>query len=167
MIFETTVIPPGGNNPGSQAIAVAAVTAGQSLPIASHASMPAQPQRPSAMATAAPVKKPAPTPPVTSNPPTPSITVPTPPPSVTPTNTNASLVNSPLVPQAPQPPISINSFPNVNALPGANDGTVMSQQQQQQQQQGDLMQPYNALGTIFENKHQNQNDPMTGKIFTS
>ncbi|XP_012278663.1 bromodomain-containing protein 4 isoform X2 [Orussus abietinus] len=54
---------PGGNgNP--QAVAVAAVTGNQQgVPVASHASMPAQPSRPSAMATAAPPKKPTPPPP--------------------------------------------------------------------------------------------------------
>lgn len=113
---------------------MAAVTAGQGIPVATHTSMPAQPSRPTAMATAAPVKKP--TPPA-SNPPTPSVSVPTPPPSVTPTNTN-SMTASPAVSQ--QPPTSISSFPNTNT-PVSTDGTNLNQQ-------SDLLQPYNTLGTI-------------------
>lgn len=128
----------GGNS--QQSVAVAAVTAGQGMPVASHASMPAQPPRSTAMATAAPVKKPTPPPPTTSNPPTPSVSVPTPPPSVTPTNTN-SIVASPVVPQPPQPPTSVSSFPNANT-PIATDGATLTQQ-------SDLLQPYNTLGTCF------------------
>ncbi|KAG7209234.1 hypothetical protein KM043_015355 [Ampulex compressa] len=127
----------GGNN--QQPVAVAAVTAGQGMPVASHASMPAQPSRPTAMATAAPVKKPTPPPPTTSNPPTPSVSVPTPPPSVTPTNTN-SMVASPVVPQPPQPPTSVSSFPNANT-PVPTDGTTLNQQ-------SDLLQPYNTLASV-------------------
>ncbi|XP_029165013.1 homeotic protein female sterile-like isoform X6 [Nylanderia fulva] len=122
----------GGNN---QPIAVAAVTAGQGIPVASHPSMPAQPSRPTAMAQAAPVKKPTPPPP-TSNPPTPSVSVPTPPPSVTPTNAN-SMTASPVVSQPQQPPTSISSFPNANT-PVSTDGTNLNQQ-------SDLLQPYNTL----------------------
>ncbi|KAK2574994.1 hypothetical protein KPH14_008751 [Odynerus spinipes] len=127
----------GGNS--QQPVAVAAVTASQGMPVASHTSMPAQPPRPSAMATAAPVKKPTPPPPTTSNPPTPSVSVPTPPPSVTPTNTN-SVVASPVVPQAPQPPTSVNSFPNSNT-PVPTDGTTLNQQ-------ADLLQPYSNLASV-------------------
>lgn len=59
-----------GSNNNQQPVAVAAVTAGQAgLPVASHASMPAQPSRPTAMATAAPVKKPTPPPPPPPPPP--------------------------------------------------------------------------------------------------
>lgn len=129
----------GGNS--QQSVAVAAVTAGQGMTVASHASMPAQPSRPTAMATAAPVKKPTPPPPpTTSNPPTPSVSVPTPPPSVTPTNTNF-MVASPVVPQPPQPPTSVSSFSNANT-PVPTDGTTLTQQ-------SDLLQPYNTLGTYF------------------
>ncbi|KAI4482722.1 hypothetical protein M0804_008575 [Polistes exclamans] len=127
----------GGNN--QQSVAVAAVTASQGMPVASHASMPAQPPRPTAMATAAPVKKPTPPPPTTSNPPTPSVSVPTPPPSVTPTNTN-TVVASPVVPQAPQPPTSVNSYPNANT-PVSTDGTTLNQQT-------DLLQPYSNLASV-------------------
>ncbi|XP_076627798.1 homeotic protein female sterile isoform X7 [Colletes latitarsis] len=127
----------GGNS--QQSVAVAAVTAGQGMPVASHASMPAQPSRPTAMATAAPVKKPTPPPPTTSNPPTPSVSVPTPPPSVTPTNTN-SMVASPVVPQPPQPPTSVSSFSNANT-PVPTDGTTLTQQ-------SDLLQPYNTLALV-------------------
>ncbi|XP_076654020.1 homeotic protein female sterile isoform X3 [Halictus rubicundus] len=127
----------GGNN--QQSVAVAAVTAGQGMPVASHTSMPAQPSRPTAMATAAPVKKPTPPPPTTSNPPTPSVSVPTPPPSVTPTNTN-SMVPSPVVPQPPQPPTSVSSFSNANT-PVPADGTALTQQ-------SDLLQPYNTLAPV-------------------
>ncbi|XP_025990275.1 bromodomain-containing protein 4 isoform X3 [Solenopsis invicta] len=137
----------GGNN-NQQPVAVAAVTTGQNIPVASHASMPAQPSRPTALATAAPVKKPTPTPPppppplppTTSNPPTPSVSVPTPPPSVTPTNTN-SMTASPAVSQQPQqPPASISSFPNANtSVP--TDGTNLNQQ-------SDLLQPYNTLASV-------------------
>lgn len=123
---------------------MAAVTTGQSIPVASHASMPAQPSRPTALATAAPVKKPTPTPPpppppTTSNPSTPSVSVPTPPPSVTPTNTN-SMTASPAVSQQPpqQPPTSISSFPNANTSV-STDGTNLNQP-------SDLLQPYNTLG---------------------
>jgi len=128
----------GGNN-NQQPVAVAAVTTGQNISVASHASMPAQPSRPTALATAAPVKKPTPPPPTTSNPSTPSVSVPTPPPSVTPTNTN-SMTASPVVSQQPpqQPPTSISSFPNANtSVP--TDGTNLNQQ-------SDLLQPYNTLG---------------------
>ncbi|KAL0112328.1 hypothetical protein PUN28_011984 [Cardiocondyla obscurior] len=132
----------GGNN-NQQPVAVAAVTTGQSIPVASHASMPAQPSRPTALATAAPVKKPTPTPPpppTTSNPSTPSISVPTPPPSVTPTNTN-SMTASPAVSQPPQqPPTSISSFPNANTSV-STDGTNLNQQ-------SDLLQPYNTLASV-------------------
>ncbi|XP_029668063.1 homeotic protein female sterile-like isoform X4 [Formica exsecta] len=124
----------GGNN-NQQPVAVAAVTAGQGMPIASHPSMPAQPSRPTAMAQAVPVKKPTPPPP-TSNPPTPSVSVPTPPPSVTPTNTN-SITASPAVSQPQQPPTTISSFPNANT-PVPTDGTNLNQQ-------SDLLQPYNTL----------------------
>lgn len=112
---------------------MAAVTAAQSMPVASHASMPAQPSRPTAMATAAPVKKPTPPPP-TSNPTTPSVSVPTPPHSVTPTNTNP-MTASPAISQQPpqQPPTSISSFPNANT---STDGTHLNQQ-------SELLQPYN------------------------
>ncbi|XP_043254379.1 bromodomain-containing protein 2-like isoform X7 [Colletes gigas] len=127
----------GGNS--QQSVAVAAVTAGQGMPVASHTSMPAQPSRPTAMATAAPVKKPTPPPPTTSNPPTPSVSVPTPPPSVTPTNTN-SMVASPVVPQPPQPPTSVSSFSNANT-PVPTDGTTLTQQ-------SDLLQPYNTLALV-------------------
>ncbi|XP_078045320.1 homeotic protein female sterile isoform X4 [Augochlora pura] len=127
----------GGNN--QQSVAVAAVTVGQGMPVASHTSMPAQPSRPTAMATAAPVKKPTPPPPTTSNPPTPSVSVPTPPPSVTPTNTN-SMVPSPVVPQPPQPPTSVSSFSNANT-PVPADGTALTQQ-------SDLLQPYNTLAPV-------------------
>lgn len=128
----------GGNNT-QQPVAVAAITAGQGMPVASHASMPAQPSRPTALATAAPVKKPTPPPPTTSNPPTPSVSVPTPPPSVTPTNTN-SMTASPAVSQpSQQPPTSISSFPNANT-PVPTDGTNINQQ-------SDLLQPYNTLGS--------------------
>ncbi|XP_035733356.1 bromodomain-containing protein 2-like isoform X1 [Vespa mandarinia] len=127
----------GGNS--QQPVAVAAVTASQGMPVASHASMPAQPPRPTALATAAPVKKPTPPPPTTSNPPTPSVSVPTPPPSVTPTNTN-SVVASPVVPQAPQPPTSVNSYPNANT-PVPTDGTTLNQQ-------ADLLQPYSTLASV-------------------
>ncbi|KAI4492152.1 hypothetical protein M0802_010049 [Mischocyttarus mexicanus] len=127
----------GGNN--QQSVAVAAVTASQGMPVASHTSMPAQPPRPTAMATAAPVKKPTPPPPTTSNPPTPSVSVPTPPPSVTPTNTN-TVVASPVVPQAPQPPTSINSYQNANT-PVSTDGTTLNQQ-------ADLLQPYSNLASV-------------------
>lgn len=138
------MIPSGGNSQ-QQAIGVAAVTTAQGMPVASHASMPAQPTRPSAMATAAPMKKstqpPPPPPPTTtaaSNPPTPSVSVPTPPPSVTPTNINAS-VTSPIVTQSSQIP---TTFPSVNALSGqSTDGTALNQQP-------DLMQPYNSLGIV-------------------
>ncbi|XP_025156763.1 bromodomain-containing protein 2 isoform X8 [Harpegnathos saltator] len=142
-IIKSTVTQPsnipseqGGNN---QPIAVAAVTVAQGMPVVSHASMPAQPSRPTAMATAAPVKKPTPPPPATSNPPTPSVSVPTPPHSVTPTNTN-SMTASPAVSQQPpqQPPTSISSFSSANT-PVSIDGTNLSQQ-------SDLMQPYNTLG---------------------
>nr|XP_012215737.1 PREDICTED: homeotic protein female sterile-like isoform X4 [Linepithema humile] len=126
----------GGNN-NQQPVAVAAVTAGQGIPVATHTSMPAQPSRPTAMATAAPVKKPTPPPPTTSNPPTPSVSVPTPPPSVTPTNTNSMTV-SPAVSQ--QPPTSISSFPNANT-PVPTDGTNLNQQ-------SDLLQPYNTLASV-------------------
>ncbi|EGI66642.1 Bromodomain-containing protein 2 [Acromyrmex echinatior] len=131
----------GGNN-NQQPVAVAAVTTGQSIPVASHASMPAQPSRPTALATAAPVKKPTPTPPppppTTSNPPTPSVSVPTPPPSVTPTNTN-SMTASPAVSQQPsQQPTSISSFPNTSV---STDGTNLNQQ-------SDLLQPYNTLASV-------------------
>ncbi|XP_076281135.1 homeotic protein female sterile isoform X3 [Lasioglossum baleicum] len=143
-ITKTTVTQPsnisseqGGNN--QQSVAVAAVTAGQGMPVASHTSMPAQPSRPTAMATAAPVKKPTPPPPTTSNPPTPSVSVPTPPPSVTPTNTN-SMVPSPVVPQPPQPPTSVSSFSNANT-PVPADGTALTQQ-------SDLLQPYNTLAPV-------------------
>ncbi|XP_076233031.1 homeotic protein female sterile isoform X9 [Calliopsis andreniformis] len=123
-----------------QSVAVAAVTAGQGMTVASHASMPAQPSRPTAMATAAPVKKPTPPPPpTTSNPPTPSVSVPTPPPSVTPTNTNF-MVASPVVPQPPQPPTSVSSFSNANT-PVPTDGTTLTQQ-------SDLLQPYNTLAPV-------------------
>ncbi|XP_011150934.1 bromodomain-containing protein 2 isoform X13 [Harpegnathos saltator] len=141
-IIKSTVTQPsnipseqGGNN---QPIAVAAVTVAQGMPVVSHASMPAQPSRPTAMATAAPVKKPTPPPPATSNPPTPSVSVPTPPHSVTPTNTN-SMTASPAVSQQPpqQPPTSISSFSSANT-PVSIDGTNLSQQ-------SDLMQPYNTL----------------------
>lgn len=127
----------GGNN--QQPVAVAAVTAAQGMPVVSHASMPAQPTRPTAMATAAPVKKPTP-PSTTSNPPTPSVSVPTPPHSVTPTNTN-SMTASPAVSQQQQqqPPTSISSFPNANT-PVPTDGTTLNQQST------DLLQPYNNLG---------------------
>lgn len=120
-------------------IAVAAVTVAQGMPVASHTSMPAQPSRPTAMATAAPVKKPTPPPPATSNPPTPSVSVPTPPHSVTPTNTN-SMTASPAVSQQPpqQPPTSISSFSSANT-PVSIDGTNLSQQ-------SDLMQPYTTMG---------------------
>lgn len=131
----------GGNN-NQQPVAVAAVTAGQGMPVASHPSMPAQPSRPTAMAQAAPVKKPTPPPP-TSNPPTPSVSVPTPPPSVTPTNTN-SMTASPAVSQPQQPPTSISSFPNANT-PVPTDGTNLNQQ-------SDLLQPYNTLSGIYINK---------------
>ncbi|XP_033323218.1 homeotic protein female sterile isoform X5 [Megalopta genalis] len=127
----------GGNN--QQSVAVAAVTAGQGMPVASHTSMPAQPSRPTAMATAAPVKKPTPPPPTTSNPSTPSVSVPTPPPSVTPTNTN-SMVPSPVVPQPPQPPTSVSSFSNANT-PVPADGTALTQQ-------SDLLQSYNTLAPV-------------------
>lgn len=127
----------GGNS--QQSVAVAAVTAGQGMPVASHTSMPAQPPRSTAMATAAPVKKPTPPPPTTSNPPTPSVSVPTPPPSVTPTNTN-SIVASPVVPQPPQPPTSVSSFSNANT-PVPTDGTTLTQQ-------SDLLQPYNTLAPV-------------------
>ncbi|XP_020283132.1 bromodomain-containing protein 4-like isoform X2 [Pseudomyrmex gracilis] len=129
----------GGNNT-QQPVAVAAITAGQGMPVASHASMPAQPSRPTALATAAPVKKPTPPPPTTSNPPTPSVSVPTPPPSVTPTNTN-SMTASPAVSQpSQQPPTSISSFPNANT-PVPTDGTNINQQ-------SDLLQPYNTLASV-------------------
>ncbi|CAL7946911.1 unnamed protein product [Xylocopa violacea] len=127
----------GGNS--QQSVAVAAVTVGQGMPVASHASMPAQPQRSTAMATAASVKKPTPPPPTTSNPPTPSVSVPTPPPSITPTNTN-SIVASPVVPQPPQPPTSVSSFSNANT-PVPTDGTTLSQQ-------SDLLQPYSTLAPV-------------------
>ncbi|KYM96936.1 Bromodomain-containing protein 2 [Cyphomyrmex costatus] len=128
----------GGNN-NQQPVAVAAVTTGQSMPVASHASMPAQPSRPTALATAAPVKKPTPPPPpTTSNPPTPSVSVPTPPPSVTPTNTN-SMTASPAVSQQPsQQPTSISSFPNTSI---STDGTNLNQQ-------SDLLQSYNTLASV-------------------
>ncbi|KAK0172111.1 hypothetical protein PV328_005476 [Microctonus aethiopoides] len=133
-----------GGNSQQQAIGVAAVTTAQGMPVASHASMPAQPTRPSAMATAAPMKKstqPPPPPPTTiaaSNLPTPSVSVPTPPPSVTPTNINAS-VTSPIVTQSSQIP---TTFPSVNALSGqSTDGTALNQQP-------DLMQPYNSLASV-------------------
>ncbi|KOC60493.1 Bromodomain-containing protein 4 [Habropoda laboriosa] len=128
-----------GGNSQQQSVAVAAVTAGQGMPVASHASMPAQPPRSTAMATAAPVKKPTPPPPTTSNPPTPSVSVPTPPPSVTPTNTN-SIVASPVVPQPPQPPTSVSSFSNANT-PVPTDGATLTQQ-------SDLLQPYNTLAPV-------------------
>jgi len=121
---------------------VAAVTAGQGMPVASHPSMPAQPSRPTAMAQAVPVKKPTPPPP-TSNPPTPSVSVPTPPPSVTPTNTN-SITASPAVSQPQQPPTTISSFPNANT-PVPTDGTNLNQQ-------SDLLQPYNTLSGIYISK---------------
>ncbi|XP_076675193.1 homeotic protein female sterile isoform X7 [Andrena cerasifolii] len=127
----------GGNS--QQSVAVAAVIVGQGMSVASHASMPAQPSRPTAMATAAPVKKPTPPPPTTSNPPTPSVSVPTPPPSVTPTNTNF-MVASPVVPQPPQPPTSVSSFSNANT-PVPTDGTTLTQQ-------SDLLQPYNTLAPV-------------------
>ncbi|KAK0179895.1 hypothetical protein PV327_005605 [Microctonus hyperodae] len=135
------VIPSGGNSQ-QQAIGVAAVTTAQGMPVASHASMPAQPTRPSAMATAAPMKKTTQPPPstttATSNPPTPSVSVPTPPPSVTPTNINAS-VASPIVTQSSQIP---TTFPSVNALSGqSTDATALNQQP-------DLMQPYNSLASV-------------------
>ncbi|XP_015434365.1 PREDICTED: bromodomain-containing protein 2-like isoform X2 [Dufourea novaeangliae] len=126
----------GGNN--QQSAAVTAVIAGQGMPVASHTSMPAQPSRPTAMATAAPVKKPTP-PPTTSNPPTPSVSVPTPPPSVTPTNTN-SMVASPVVSQSLQPPTSVSSFSNANT-PVPTDGTTLTQP-------SDLLQPYNTLAPV-------------------
>ncbi|XP_014482621.1 PREDICTED: homeotic protein female sterile-like isoform X3 [Dinoponera quadriceps] len=140
-VTQPSNIPPeqGGNN--QQPIAVAAVTVAQGMPVVSHASMPAQPSRPTAMATAAPVKKPTPPPPATSNPPTPSVSVPTPPHSVTPTNTN-SMTASPAVSQQPpqQPPASISSFSSANT-PVSIDGTNLSQQ-------SDLMQPYNTLAAV-------------------
>ncbi|XP_011306065.1 bromodomain-containing protein 4A isoform X2 [Fopius arisanus] len=121
----------GGNQ---AAIGVAAVTAAQVMPVASHASMPAQPQRQTALATPAPAKKPTPPPPpATSNPPTPSVTVPTPPPSVTPTSINTS-VPSPVVSHTPQPPAS--AFPPVSA---PSDGAIS---------QPDLMASYNSLASI-------------------
>ncbi|XP_015114158.1 homeotic protein female sterile isoform X2 [Diachasma alloeum] len=121
----------GGNQ---AAIGVAAVTAAQVMPVASHASMPAQPQRQTALATPAPAKKPTPPPPATSNPPTPSVTVPTPPPSVTPTSINTS-VPSPVVTHTPQAPAS--AFPAVTA---PSDGGGISQP--------DILSPYNSLASI-------------------
>ncbi|XP_034951015.1 homeotic protein female sterile-like isoform X2 [Chelonus insularis] len=131
---------------GNQAIGVAAVTA-PGISVASHTSMPAQPPRPSSLATAAPMKKKTPPPSTTSNPPTPSLSVPTPPPSVTPTNANTS-VASPIVTQTSQVPTTVGSFPSVNTLTGTTDGTPLSQQPQQPQQQPDLMQPYISLESM-------------------
>ncbi|XP_011329993.1 bromodomain-containing protein 2 isoform X3 [Ooceraea biroi] len=140
-VTQPSNIPSEQGNNNNQPVAVAAVTAGQGMPVASHASMPAQPSRPTAMATAAPVKKPTPPPPTTSNPSTPSVSVPTPPPSVTPTNTNP-MTASPAVSQQPpqQPPTSISSFPNANT-PVSTDGTNLNQQ-------SDLLQPYNTLASV-------------------
>lgn len=129
--FIFTIILLGGNS--QQSVAVATVTTGQGMPVASHASMPAQPPRSTTMVTTAPVKKPTPPPATTSNPPTP-------PPSVTPTNTN-SIVASPVVPQPPQPPTSVSSFSNANT-PVPTDGATLTQQ-------SDLLQPYNSLGMCF------------------
>ncbi|XP_032671796.1 bromodomain-containing protein 4-like isoform X4 [Odontomachus brunneus] len=144
-IAKPTVTQP-SNIPSEQSnyqhqITVAAVTVASGMPVVSHASMPAQPSRPTAMATAAPVKKPTPPPPATSNPPTPSVSVPTPPHSVTPTNTN-SMTASPVVSQQPpqQPPTSISSFSSANT-PVSIDGTNLSQQ-------SDLMQPYTTMATV-------------------
>ena len=132
-----------------QQIALAAVSVTQGLPVASHTSLPAQPQRPSAMATAAPVKKTTPPPPVTINPPTPSVSGPTPPPSVPPIEpaimtqvTPLSVTESPQQhhqhhQQQHQPPTNVCGFAsNVNSMAGANDGLSMSQQV------NDLLQPY-------------------------
>ncbi|XP_057326892.1 bromodomain-containing protein 4-like isoform X2 [Microplitis mediator] len=122
----------GGNQQGPGA---ATVTGPQGIAISSHTSMPAQPSRPTALATAAPMKKKTPPPPATtSNPPTPSVSVPTPPPSVTPTNANAS-VTSPMISQA----TTIGTFPPINTI-SANTETTINQP--------DLMQPYNPLGSI-------------------
>lgn len=115
-----------------------AVTTGQAVPVASHASiMPAQlSSRPTAMVAAISTKKPTPPLPTTSNSSTPSVSVPTPPPSVALTNTNSMTV-SPAVSQQPpqQPSTSISSFPNTNT---STDGTNLNQ--------ADLLQPYNTLG---------------------
>ncbi|XP_066595505.1 homeotic protein female sterile-like isoform X2 [Prorops nasuta] len=128
-----------GANNQQQSVVVAAMTSGQGLPVASHASMPAQPPRPTPLATAAPVKKPTPPPPATSNPPTPVVSVPTPPPSVTPTNAN-SMVASPVVPQVSQPPTSVSNFQNTNTPVPADLSTL--------NQQTDLLQPYNTLASV-------------------
>lgn len=121
----------GGNQPAVGAVAT--VTGSQGMAISSHTSMPAQPSRPTALATAAPMKKKTTPPPTTpSNPPTPSVSVPTPPPSVTPTNANAS-ITSPMISQA----TTIASYPIMSTISAINDTTI---------NQPDLMQPFNPLG---------------------
>ncbi|KAH0563875.1 hypothetical protein KQX54_007699 [Cotesia glomerata] len=123
----------GGNQPAVGGVAT--VTESQGMAISSHTSMPAQPSRPTALATAAPMKKKTTPPPSTpSNPPTPSVSVPTPPPSVTPTNANAS-ITSPMISQA----TTIASYPIMSTISAINDTTI---------NQPDLMQPFNPLGSI-------------------
>ena len=127
-----------------QSVGVAAVTLGQGLTAAtaaSHTSMPAQPSRPIAMATAAPIKKPTPPPPTTTNT-TSSLSVPTPSPSVTPTNTNSNMntmVPSPIISPVPQPQTSVNTFPNPSTPTVPSDPVTLNQS-------ADLLQPYNSLG---------------------
>ncbi|XP_043475306.1 homeotic protein female sterile-like isoform X4 [Leptopilina heterotoma] len=132
-----------------QSIAVPPATVGQTMPIASHSSMPAQPARPVAMATAAPIKKPTPppppAPPANTNTTT-SLSVPTPSPSVTPTNINStttstvasSLIISPVL--QPQTTI-VNTFPNPTTPTITTDSIALNQPQ-------DLLQPYNTLVTV-------------------
>ncbi|XP_012252969.2 homeotic protein female sterile-like isoform X2 [Athalia rosae] len=133
-----------GGNAAQPVATVAAVIANQGIPpVASHASMPAQPTRPIAMATAAPTKKP--TPPNSSNPPTPSVSVPTPPPSVTPTNTN-TIMTSPVgpppqtqlqpIPQLPpqtQPPPQPQPQPQPQSQPQVQPQPLVQPQPTQQQ----------------------------------
>lgn len=106
-IVVKPVLPPPNHpssDPTNHPIGVAAVTA-QSMTVSSHASMPAQPQRPQALATPAPARKQ--TPPA---PPNPSVTLPTPPaPTIT--------TPSPQVQPITFPPVTAPSDPNIISQP--------------------------------------------------
>ncbi|XP_051154372.1 bromodomain-containing protein 4-like isoform X3 [Leptopilina boulardi] len=159
----------GAAPPPQQSIAVPPVTVGQTMPIASHSSMPAQPARPVALATAAPIKKPTPPPPAPPPPQPPppqqqqqqqpappavntnttcSLSVPTPPPSVTSTNINNSTTSTVVAPSSliispvlqPQTTV-VNTFPNPTTPTITADSIALNQTQ-------DLLQPYNTLVTV-------------------
>ncbi|XP_033226960.1 homeotic protein female sterile-like isoform X3 [Belonocnema kinseyi] len=123
----------------AQSVSITAVTIGQGLTIASHSSMPAQPSRPVAVATAAPIKKtPAPTA-ITNT--TPSLSVPTPTPSVTSNNTHSNTNTIPILTSVPQPQTPVNTFSNQNTPTVQSDPVALNQP-------ADLLQHLSALASV-------------------